>query len=694
MLAAKGMEGFDSIDLSRWLAAGLHALTALVWATLAQGFWRARGTARPQGTLMGLVRVVGALFAVQYGLSVMLDLMPAESWDGSDWFFVTVCALTALTTVAVLPVLRHLIPLGTLGGRPPGRGWLAVNYGSAVVAAVGVTGAVPGTESSASVIHVYLALMTLLILWEAGRLARGRWRPVFMADLRLPGFMILALVLFAGVLAIVVLERSGPTRGLAWAATHSLVGLTLAAPFALRILGEVMRRFLVTAVRLTVAVAIYLGVHALTESITSAPIALLADLGAVLALVVILGPGGQWLRATVDRVVLHQSHRWGERLQGFLQTLSPELGIAECCRRSAREVAEGLRLRGAGILLDEGSAAHVHGRLDLESITGVWPRAAELPDRAFDLLWLRDVAVQKELYEAGVTWVVPIVSHQKRWGHLFVAAGPLGTAAGDAKLENLESFAQQLALVLDGADLLGRAVAVERDLAQAEKLAALGETAARIAHEIRNPVTAARSLAQLLADEPTSPLNAEHAQLITRELDRVERQVKSLLEFARRETYCFEPVRLAQLAGATVADLRRSLADGVEVRLETGAEVTVRADPERLRQVLINLVMNAVDALGQTPPPRRVEVSVAAANGDAMLAVADSGSGVSDEMLPRLFEPFVSQKTQGTGLGLAIAKRIVEAHDGRIEAEPGPRRGMVFRVWLPALEPALLKQAV
>src|SRR5439155_300092 len=105
--------------------------------------------------------------------------------------------------------------------------------------------------------------------------------------------------------------------------------------------------------------------------------------------------------------------------------------------------------------------------------------------------------------------------------------------------EAFQVFVAQLALLLDGADLLARTVAVERSLAHAEKLAALGELAARIAHEIRNPVTAARSLAQQLSREPGLPWVAEH-RLILEELERVERRVGELLRFARRDELRFE----------------------------------------------------------------------------------------------------------------------------------------------------------
>src|SRR5262249_27105618 len=144
-------------------------------------------------------------------------------------------------------------------------------------------------------------------------------------------------------------------------------------------------------------------------------------------------------------------------------------------------------------------------------------------------------ALAEALIEADVPGVVPIVGPRGRWGDLFLRTGVVAASRIDFDDgETLEAFAGQLALLLDSAALLARAVAIERSLAQTEKLAAIGETAARIAHDIRNPVTAARSLAQQLMDEPGSPFSVEHG-LILEELDRVERQVAVLLRFARRE---------------------------------------------------------------------------------------------------------------------------------------------------------------
>src|SRR6185503_7819332 len=223
------------------------------------------------------------------------------------------------------------------------------------------------------------------------------------------------------------------------------------------------------------------------------------------------------------------------------------------------------------ILLRDGEVV-VEGRFQVDRLREVWPRGDALdalPPALVTLDYLDELPrpVVEAMIEAEVIGVVPITIPRRRWGALFATSGLLEPVPeeGDA----VEAFVAQLALLLDAAALLERTVAVERSLAHAEKLAAIGELAARIAHEIRNPVTAARSLAQQLASEPGSPFAAEHT-LILGELERVERQVAALLRFARRDEFRFELVDVTALLQATAEHFRTRLETagiGLELRL-------------------------------------------------------------------------------------------------------------------------------
>jgi signal transduction histidine kinase len=351
------------------------------------------------------------------------------------------------------------------------------------------------------------------------------------------------------------------------------------------------------------------------------------------------------------------------------------------------KVVELMELRGAGIVLFQSSTAVVHGTVDLDPVRTLWSQRAaeELPQRAFAGAELRELPlpVTQALIHANVVGVFPIFSHGHQWGHMFISTGFLETATNDDNVAILQAFADQLALVLDGAELLARAVGVERTLAHAEKLAAIGELAARIAHEIRNPITAARSLAQQLAREPESPYGEEHA-LILEELERVERQVAALLRFARKEEFRFELVDLGDLARTTAGGFHSRLeAAGIEVDCDAAGGIVARADREKLRQVLVNLIENAIDALQNVEAPRRLSLRVGSVNGTAQLEVADNGPGAPAEVVSRLFEPFFSRKEHGTGLGLAIAKRTVDAHGGRISVRGSQGGGLAMQIELP-----------
>src|SRR5205814_966729 len=404
-----------------------------------------------------------------------------------------------------------------------------------------------------------------------------------------------------------------------------------------------------------------LGLHALGARVAAAELRRLLALVGVLGVVLVVVPAQGWLRAAIDRLVFRRSRRRWEELHAFLHTLSPELGVPECGRRALAEVTRAMQLRGAALVLASGEAV-THGAFAFAPLATAWPRwAGALPPHTIGKSRFRDLPLPliEALLEADVVAIVPVVSPRRLWGHVLVRTDLLRASFSDDDDRAIDAVADQLGLGLDAAELLARTVAVERSLAHAEKLAAIGELAARIAHEIRNPVTAARSLAQQLAREPDSPFAVEH-RLILGELERVERQVAALLRFARREDLRFEPVDLGELARATLEAFRPRLeASGVTLELELADGVAARADREKLRQVLINLLENALDAMtAEAGGPRTLSVAVGNGHGAAALEVRDSGPGVPAEVLPHLGEPFFSTKPSGTGLGLAMARDL------------------------------------
>ena len=224
----------------------------------------------------------------------------------------------------------------------------------------------------------------------------------------------------------------------------------------------------------------------------------------------------------------------------------------------------------------------------------------------------------------------------------------------------------------------------ERATMQTEKQASIDELSSSIAHEIRNPIAAAKSLVQQMGEDPTSVENVEYAKVALEELERVEHRVSHLLKYAKEEDYSFALVNLANVIDSALTQLRAKL-DAAKIAISRNyiAGPTVQADAEKLRQVFANLVDNAIDALATIPEGRRIDLFLENGDGLATVRVRDNGCGIAPEKLDRIFNPFFTTKERGTGLGMAISKKIVEAHEGAIEVASEVGRGTEFKVTLP-----------
>src|SRR5262245_39917475 len=224
----------------------------------------------------------------------------------------------------------------------------------------------------------------------------------------------------------------------------------------------------------------------------------------------------------------------------------------------------------------------------------------------------------------------------------------------------------------------------ERATMQTEKQASIDELSSTIAHEIRNPVAAAKSLVQQMGEDPTSIENVEYAKVALGELDRVERRISHLLKYAKEEDYSFALANLATVVDSALAQMRAKLdAASVKIARNYIAGPTVRADAEKLRQVFANLLDNAIDALGSVAEERRIDLFVENGDRRATVRVRDNGCGIAADKIERIFNPFFTTKAHGTGLGMAISKKIVEAHGGSIDVASEVGRGTEFRIVLP-----------
>jgi two-component system NtrC family sensor kinase len=225
-------------------------------------------------------------------------------------------------------------------------------------------------------------------------------------------------------------------------------------------------------------------------------------------------------------------------------------------------------------------------------------------------------------------------------------------------------------------------------LMESDRLAAVGELVAGVAHEVNNPLSSISAFAQLLLRDDLTPAHRESIEVIRSETMRASQVVKDLLTFARRSEPQRDPLDLNGVVARTLRLRQYQFAEAsVRVQQELSQNLpAVLGDARQLQQVCLNLVTNAVHAMaeqgGGTLTLRSSE-----SNGRVMLEVADTGPGITPGARAHIFEPFFTTKGEGegTGLGLSVSYGIVKAHGGGIEVVDTGPHGTTFRVWLPAV---------
>ena len=245
-------------------------------------------------------------------------------------------------------------------------------------------------------------------------------------------------------------------------------------------------------------------------------------------------------------------------------------------------------------------------------------------------------------------------------------------------------LADQIAIAIDDSRLLEENLRLERELAERERLASLGRMAATVAHEIKNPLSAIKSIAQVMRED--EGLRNEYERdlgLIVGETDRLSQSVTQLLSFARKESPSAQPLSVDELL-RSVVDLFRANAREQGIVLDCDVKVEAQLagkSVSALRDALSNLLLNALQA---TPHGGRVEVLAAASDGELLISVQDSGAGVAADLRERIWEPFFTTRQRGTGLGLAIVRKRVQEVGGSASLDVSRNgRGALFVLRVP-----------
>jgi len=409
--------------------------------------------------------------------------------------------------------------------------------------------------------------------------------------------------------------------------------------------------------------------------------------------------------------VIQARLRETETLLTVSQSINSTLDLAEALRRVARETGRvlGADMVGAYLATPNGMALyplagyHVPQEKVSEFLETPIPivgnRGAEeafaLKAPTFTSNAPEDLRVDREIvrrFPHRSTLFCPIVAKEEPVGALIAIWWTEERHFAESELHLVQGIGRQAALAVENArlhqslrDKMEKLEATQAQLVQSAKLAALGELIANIAHEINNPLTGVLGYAGLLRQRELPESVAGDLAIIEREALRARKIVRDLLDFARQREPKLEEADLQAIVREMVGLLRHQ-AEVANIQIvESYAESIppVLADSGQLKQVFMNLLTNALDAM---PQGGTLTVAVTAGqDGWVEATVSDTGAGIAAQHMPRIFEPFFTTKAEvkGTGLGLSVSLGIVQGHGGHLTVESDPGRGATFTVRLP-----------
>jgi signal transduction histidine kinase len=383
----------------------------------------------------------------------------------------------------------------------------------------------------------------------------------------------------------------------------------------------------------------------------------------ILGLTLAAAPLRKWIEQRFQNLFEQQATLYREIVDRIGAHGGKYKELPELLRFVEERSAKALGLREVRVMVADSShlisAKTVHSAGGEESRSGPWVEKVIRLSRDLDWAPVED---DPALARHGFRLAFPL-RRQDRTVGLLLVDGPGGSLTPDARAV-LGILAGQTAVAIEDCRLVEENVRLERQLGEQERLAELGQMAATVAHEIKNPLSSIKSIAQVMSeDEDMSRAYARDLSLIVGETDRLSRSVTQLLSFARKQGPGELPCRIEELVNS-VTELLRPEAETrgvlVDRTIETNEELSGPA-AAAVRDSVSNLLLNAIQA---TPEGGRVQIEARLLNGLALIAVDDGGSGVPPEIEQRIWEPFFTTKQRGTGLGLAIVRKRMEEAGG------------------------------
>ena len=417
-----------------------------------------------------------------------------------------------------------------------------------------------------------------------------------------------------------------------------------------------------------------------------------------------------YLRRQAEARLLKEQRRYQRTLQLASRGMTQVRNVDRLSNLITRLVSRTVGMTHASLFLwDETHQSYVlrasHGpkRLSLQSRYALeashplirWLVEHRRPLTADDAVQHPDRTLRSELEALESMLVIPGLMEHRLTG--FLALGPKRSGAwySSDDLHAFSTLANEASVAIENAGSYEELLKVNEQLKAAserllrqERLAAAGQFAAGMAHEIKNPLSAIKTFAQYLPEKYMDPAFREKFfRIVQEEIDRINTIIQELSDFARPAPLQLKSVRLSELLDDTLSLLsNQCLKQGIEIRNSSNDNgLVIHADPQQLKQVLLNLLLNGMEAM---EGGGRLEVATQLKGDQAVLRVSDTGAGIAPEYLSQVWDPFFTTKERGMGLGMAIVKGVVERHGGSIHLSSTLGKGTTVEVSFPVRPPA------
>ncbi|MBI4597344.1 MAG: GAF domain-containing protein [Candidatus Omnitrophica bacterium] len=412
-----------------------------------------------------------------------------------------------------------------------------------------------------------------------------------------------------------------------------------------------------------------------------------------------------YLRRQAEDALLREQRRYQRALQKAARGMTQVREVKTLTKLITRVISQTVGVTHASLLLRDGAeggytlrASRGPQRLSLESRYVLeeahpliqWLKAQRRVYTIDDLARCRDVSIRRELAGLGAALVIPGLIEHRLIGVLVLGPKQSGEPYSIDDLHAFAMLANEAAMAVENAlsyEELLRAnqqlkAATERLLLQ-ERLAAAGQFAAGMAHEIKNPLSAIKTFAELLPERYQDPdFRGRFFRIVQGEINRINTIVQELLDFAKPAPLELAPTHLSSLVEETLQLLsNQCLKQQVKVtRRFDERGVTFEADGKQLKQMILNLLLNSLEAMDNGG---QLTVSTSVREARLILRITDTGSGIAADQLGAVWDPFFTTKERGMGLGLAIVKGVVERHGGRLQLSSEPGRGTTVELSFP-----------